>query len=140
MTADNKYLNLCLRKHKLRSKSNICTVSIRVLISTIEAQCVRVCWQEGDAWWFSVGTKGPVGVDNPKARPLTGAEDETGQPPGGSALCLISVSHTLLSYFQASASILCFHYGVITFVSHHNFFPILIFLKMPFLLYTRIQN
>lgn len=85
--------------------------------------CVRVCLQEGDAWWFSVGTKSPVGVDNPKARPLTGAEDETGRPPGGSALRLISVSHTLLSYFQASASILCFHYGVITFVSNHNFFP-----------------
>lgn len=85
--------------------------------------CVHVCLQEGDAWWFSVGTKSPVGVDNPKARPLTGAEDETGRPPGGSALCLISVSHTLLSYFQASASILCFHYGVITFVSNHNFFP-----------------
>lgn len=57
--------------------------------------CVHVCLQEGDAWWFSVGTKSPVGVDNPKARPLTGAEDETGRPPGGSALCLISVSHTL---------------------------------------------
>lgn len=102
--------------------------------------CVRVCLRDGDEWWFSVGTKGPVGVDNPKARPLTGAEDETRRPPGGSALRLISASHTLLSYFQASASILCFHYGVITFVSNHNFFLILIFLLMPLLLHTRIQN
>lgn len=36
-----------------------------VLMNIEEQMCVCVC--DGDGRWFSVGTRGPVGVDNPTA-------------------------------------------------------------------------
>lgn len=99
--------------------------------------CVCVC--DGDVRWFSVGTRGPVGVDNPTAEASSwGRGWEQTASWWVPALCLLRVTHTIPStlesyfLFSSSTSLLYFHYCVWTtsdfslYLHIFNNFPVII--------------